>query len=664
VAAENTPTKDEGARPPGALASPRVLRWGVGAGLLMAALALVPQLHLLLARGGEWQGQYASFQPDETAYSAYVNALVGGRARRADPYTGRDDALDAAGTETLFSIQFLPPYLLALPARLFGLSASTAFILLSPLAAFASTLALYWLLVAATRDARFAAAAALAVLCLGGFATGHKLLQLLAGAQISHTPMPFLRRYVPAAPFPAFFLCCAFAWRALAARRAHSALAPALCAALCFAALVYSYFYLWTAALAWAACLALVWLLFRAGERARTLKTLAALAALASVALAPYFLLLARRAPALDDAQGLVFTRAPDPLQVSELAGLAVLVALAICARRGRVSLSDPAALLAASFALLPFAVFNQQLLTGRTLQPLHYELFVTNYCWPLAALLALWLARRGGKTDAARGQDAGSHPSTIEDARGPSPTIDDALSRSSADARGDDDKPPLLPSVFTARALALFAAAAVGVGAFESVAATRLTAQRNLLLDEARPPLLRLAEIARAEPESARTTVFYADFRQADLAPTVAPQPTLWALHTFSFNGVTREEERERLYQQLYFSGFTEADFLRLLERRTFLLSAVFGWTRALEGWDAHLPPISRDEMLAAARAYADYRASFTRERAALLPLGFAVVPAAGREPGLVDLDRFYERDAGERAGNYLIHRVKLRPR
>lgn len=633
----------------------------------MSALALVPQVHLLLARGGEWQGQYASFQPDETAYSAYVNALIDGRTRRADPYTGRDDALDAAGTETLFSIQFLPPYLLALPARLFGLSASTAFVLLSPLAAFASTLALYWLLLAATRDARFAAAAALLVLCLGGFATGHKLLQLLAGAQISHTPMPFLRRYVPAAPFPVFFLCCAFAWRALAARRTRSALVPALCAALCFAALIYSYFYLWTAALAWMLCLALVWLLFRAGERARTLKTLAALAALAAVALAPYFMLLARRAPALDDAQGLVFTRAPDPWQVSELAGLAVLAALAICARRGRVSLGDPAALLAASFALLPFAVFNQQLVTGRTLQPLHYELFVTNYCWPLAALLTLWLARRGGKTDGAR-----SPSSTIDDSRNPSLTVDDARSRSStiedarssspADERADADR--TWASVFSARALALVAAAAIGVGAFESVAATRLTAQRNLLLDEARPPLARLAEIARAEPESARATVFYADFRQADLAPTVAPQPTLWALHTFSFNGVTREEERERLYQQLYFSGFTEADFLRLLERRTFLLSAVFGWTRALEGWDAHLPPISRDEMLAAARAYADYRASFTRERAGLLPLGFAVVPAAGRESSLTTLDRFYERDAGERAGNYLIHRVRLRPR
>lgn len=130
--------------------SPR-WRWGVGAGLLMAALALVPQGYLWAARGGDWQGQYASFQPDETAYPAYVNALIGGRPRRSDPYTGRDDALEAARTETLFSVQFLPAYALALPARLFNLSAATAFILLSPLAAFASTLALFWLLLSATR---------------------------------------------------------------------------------------------------------------------------------------------------------------------------------------------------------------------------------------------------------------------------------------------------------------------------------------------------------------------------------------------------------------------------------------------------------------------------------------------------------------------------------
>ncbi len=635
VPAENSHTRSEDAPAPGARSWPR-WRWGVGAGLLMAALALVPQVHLWAVRGGEWQGQYASFQPDETAYSAYVNALIDGRPRRADPYTGRDDALDAAGTETLFSIQFVPPYLLALPARLFGLSASTVFTLLSPLTAFASTLALFWLLLAATRDARFAATAALAVLCLGGFATGHKLLDVLAGAQISHTPLPFLRRYVPAVPFPLFFLFCACAWRALAARSPRGALVSALPAALCFAALVYSYFYLWTAALACAGCLALCWLLFRADERARSLKTLAALAALAAVALAPYFALLSRRAPALDAAQGLVFTRAPDFLQVSELAGFCVLIALFVCARRGRVSLSDPAALLAASFALLPFAVFNQQLVTGRTLQPLHYELFVTNYCWPLAALLVARLARRGRETD-------------------------DAQHIPPATARAARDESRAFS--FSPRALAVFAAAVFAVGAFESVAATRLTAGRNLLLDEARPPLLRLAGIARREPGSARATVFYSDFRQADLAPTVAPQPTLWALHTFSFNGVTSEEERERLSQQLYYSGFTEEDFLRLLERRTFLLSAVFGWTRALEGWDAHLPPISRAEMLAAARAYADYRASFTRERAGLLPLGFAVAPAGGPFD-FSHLDRFYERDAGERAGGYVIHRVRLRPR
>ena len=610
-------------------------RWGVGAGLLLAALALVPQVHLWAVRGGEWHGQYASFQPDETAYSAYVNALVGGRPRRSDPYTGRDDALEAAGAETLFSIQFVPPYLLALPARLLGLSASTVFILLSPLVAFASTLALFWLLLVATRDARFAAACALAVLCLGGFATGHKLLNVLAGVSISHTPLPFLRRYVPAAPFPVFFLFCAFAWRALVARTTRGALVSTLLAALCFAALVYSYFYLWTAALAWAFCLALVWLLFRSDERAHTLKLFAALGALSAVALVPYFVLLSRRAPALDAAQGLVFTRAPDLLQVSELAGLVTLVALFICARRGRLSLRDPTALLAASFALLPFAVFNQQLLSGRTLQPLHYELFVANYCWLLAAALTVWLARRGVRTD-------------------------DAQSRSPSDARAA--RAQREATIFSPRALALIAAVAVAVGAFESVAATRLTAGRNLLLDEARPPLLRLAEIARAEPQDKRATVFYADFRQADLAPTVAPQPTLWALHTFSFNGVTREEERERLYQQLYFSGFDENDFLRLLERRTFLLSAVFGWTRALEGWDAHLAPISRDEMLAAARDYTAYAASFTRERAQLLPLGFAVVPA-GREQSLARLDRFYERDAGERAGGYVIYRVRLRP-
>ncbi|HYY41635.1 MAG TPA: hypothetical protein VE775_02815, partial [Pyrinomonadaceae bacterium] len=98
----------------------RTTRWRLGliAGCALAVVALVPQLHLWAVRGRAWQGAYASVHPDETAYCTYVNALIMGRPRRNDAYAGRDDRPGAPQPESLFSIQFVPAYAVAWPARL------------------------------------------------------------------------------------------------------------------------------------------------------------------------------------------------------------------------------------------------------------------------------------------------------------------------------------------------------------------------------------------------------------------------------------------------------------------------------------------------------------------------------------------------------------------
>ena len=98
-------------------------RWGILAATAVALIALYPQLRLQLERGKDWNGSYAFLSQDEIAYSAYVNALMTGRPRRNDPYTGRDDAPGAPQPESLFSIQFVPAYAIALPARALGASA-------------------------------------------------------------------------------------------------------------------------------------------------------------------------------------------------------------------------------------------------------------------------------------------------------------------------------------------------------------------------------------------------------------------------------------------------------------------------------------------------------------------------------------------------------------
>src|SRR5215210_1546243 len=96
-------------------------RWlcAVFAGFVLSLLSVFPQLQLWVARGDVSAQALAYNQGlgDEVAYAAYVNALIAGRPRRNDPYTGRD----GSQAESLFSIQFVPAYTIALTARTLGL---------------------------------------------------------------------------------------------------------------------------------------------------------------------------------------------------------------------------------------------------------------------------------------------------------------------------------------------------------------------------------------------------------------------------------------------------------------------------------------------------------------------------------------------------------------
>src|SRR6267378_2811315 len=136
-------------------------RWGIGAALALMLVSLFPQAHFIANRGREWQGANAITHPDEVAYSAYLASLVRGNPRRYDPYTGRGEQSEAP--ESLFSIQMVPAYAVALPARWFHLSASTVFMILPGLCALASALAIFRLVCLLTRDARFSAAAVLII---------------------------------------------------------------------------------------------------------------------------------------------------------------------------------------------------------------------------------------------------------------------------------------------------------------------------------------------------------------------------------------------------------------------------------------------------------------------------------------------------------------------
>jgi hypothetical protein len=600
------------------------LRWrlGVLAGVAMMILALYPQLNLWVLRGAEWNGAYAYNDIDEVAYAAYLQALIDNRPRRNDPFTGRDDAPGARQPESLFSIQFIPPYAIALLARPFGLSAQSMMIVTGALAALAAALALFWLLGIITKDDRVAATGALITLCLGTLACAQGAIVQLMGRGWAYPYLPFLRRYLPALPFPVFFIFCALIWRSLRNESKRVFYLSAVGAGIAFAVLVYSYFYLWTTALAWLACFAVLLLIAKPDGWKRDFKALATTGTIAILALMPYAILLSNRATTMDSVQLLTFTRQPDLFRPPALIGIAVLIILIYAVWRGRLEWRNKQTLFAAAFALTPLVVFNQQILTGRSLQPIHYEVFIVNYVAAFAVVLTAALILRAGVA---------------------------------ADARRK----------LSSRVLLFVALVTFGWGVVEADITTHVVDDQNLTRDDALPVGRRLRELAR-EAKAAGVeqpgVVFAPNLIEGDDLPTLAPQGVLWARHLHVFSGTTWEENKERFYQHAYYAGL-DARWLQseLTGGNYIVVIALFGWGRHHDRLTVNSTPITPEEITAEVDRYTKYIESFNRERAAQLLLSYVVTDADG-QTNMMNLDRWYERDAGERYGKFILYHVRLR--
>jgi hypothetical protein len=561
---------------------------------LIACFALItslPQFYLWYVRGSEWNDSYAFQDPDEFAYSAYVNALIDARPRRNDPYTGTDNGQ----VETLFSIQFLPAYAVALPARFLRVSAATAFIVLLPVSTIVTSLAILWLLVELTPNSKLAGIGAVGVLCFGTVAA-FSPLQALTGLQTGYDAFPFLRRYIPAVPFPIFFACCLFTWRALTRRSAW-----AILAGLSFAVLVYSYFFLWTAAAVWLFSVLVLWFIERPQDRRRVWDVGGILLVIGAIILVPYSWLLMHRAPAIDRAQLLEFTHAPDLLRAPELYGAAILCAIRYYAKRRPQNRRDPRVLFTSSLALAPFLLFNQQVLTGRSLQPFHYEEFVTNYWIALALFLVLGILR-----------------------------------------------PDL-----TRRVLVYLTVGTIAIALLLGLRATRSASSLNTRLDEERAVALRFKQ------ENRSGVVFASDVLLTHSLPSVSGNPVLWSRHLRYFSNLNQLEQRRRFYQYLYYSGFDEKRFSTALRNDFTVRWEIFGAERANPVLASVHNEITEEEIGGAAREYARFVNSFNLQNATGPVLSYAVVSP---EDDLANLDKWYERGPAERMGKFIVYPLKLR--
>jgi len=586
----------------------------------MVLLSLLPQIHLWIVRGKDWQGAYTSLHGDESVYSAYTNALINGRPRRYDPFTGQDKNVGLP--ESTFSIQFIPAYAVSYLARLTGSSAATVFIILLGLAGLLASLSVFWLLDALEGEPRLSAVGTLFVLCFGGLAGGQGLFGILAKSSLLVPGFPFLRRYQPAAAFSLFFVFNLLVWQALTIQDKRTARRRALLAGVVLAVLVFCYFYLWTAALAWLFCIGLLWILFRRPEWRRVLSVLVTIGAITALALGPYLYLLSHRAANIDEQQSLIPTHRPDLLRIPEILGALILIAIGMAVRRKKIELNNSHLIFAASLALVPFAVFNQQIITGWTMQPYHYETFILNYAVLVGVVIAVALLRK------------------------PVPR----------------------------RLLLAVAAISVVWGMIEVGLPARLTFVPLAINNERMiPVLLRLNELSKADgtfadsPNKPSPLVFSPYIAVNSWLPTWTSQGTLLDIGGLDLGHVSPAERKEFLYMHLYYSKVDGSALQKPFEGSArdvglkYARAAIFGHERIIPGLNLHFEPIKDEEIEQAIREYQTYVGSFSREEALKRPLAYAVLLAEDNFD-LTNLDRWYERDTGERVGDYVLYRLRLR--
>jgi hypothetical protein len=592
----------------------------VTAGLIIAVFAVYPQINLRNLRGGEFQGAFASCDLDEMAYASYLQALIDGRPRRNDPYTGRDDAPRVPQPESLFSIQFFPAYLAAVPARILGLSSSQVMPLISAFSAFFTALALFWLIVSVTGDDYFALVGTLLVIACSATIIGVGAINGFYTGGVAYPFFPFLRRYIPSLAFPFLFAFLACLWNGLIASSDHRRALFSASASICFAAMVFSYFYVWTAAAAVLFGLTLFVLIFKTVNQRRDLLFLSITGAVCVLALVPYALFLSNRDETMDKAQLLVFTRQPDLLRNVAVIGYLILTATAFALWRKFVALSDRKAIFIAALAFSPVVVFNQQVLTARSLQPFHYEFYVVNYVVLLAIVLISGVFLR--KILAQR-------------------------------------------NALTITMLSVVGIAAIVWGGIEARETTKFWNEMNVQRDEAMPVHSRLLEIANGNVDFAKhQTTLNLEPLQADSQPTVAPQSPLWARHQHVFAGLhSWEENKKRYYQMLYYSDLDEKWLRASLTgcQNIEACMALFGWDRFNARLSANARPLTAPEIAVEVENYARYARDFNISEAQSPLLSYVVVDAEAGD-SLKNLDRWYHRDKGENLGRYTLYRVELK--
>ncbi len=592
-------------------------RFGIIAGLFLTIFTLYPQLKLCYLRGNDWQGNYAYNDIDEVAYASYVKALIDGRPRRNDPYTGRDDAPNDPQPESLFSIQFAAPYLIAIPARIFGVGAPWAMTIAGALAGFFAALTAFWVIGRLTGNSIYAMMGSLVVLAGGALAAGEGAIGEILGFGYSYPYFPAFRRYIPAIPFSFFLAMIALVWLMLNTENLRKRVVYCVLASLCFACVNFSYFYTWTTAAAWLGCLFIMWLLGHPESFWKDFKAFLALGLACLLSLVPYAIMLSHRSQTMDDVQLLVMTHAPDIYRVPEYISVVVLIILIFGILVKQIRFKDGETLFAFSLALVPLVVFNQQIITGRSLQPIHYQVFIGNYIAGLSLVVAIGILLK---------------------------------------------KSEIFNKTLAIIAISAVALLAIAWGFVECHYTVRVLDDSNIERDEGMGVARRLNELSAANGDTHKTVVMPFSMTEGDDLPTIVPQSVLWARHQHVFAGVSWQENKERYYQYLYFQGIDEYQLADSMKNGDFVsVIALFGWGRHTDRLNSFYKPLTYGEVDEEARTYGAYIKNFSPKDLPETMLSYIVVPT-DEKVDWANIDKWYDRENGEVYGKFTLYKVNLR--
>jgi hypothetical protein len=419
-------------------------------------------------------------------------------------------------------------------------------------------------------------------------------------------------------PFPFFLAMMALVWLLVNTEDVRRRFVYGALAAGCFAFTNFSYFYTWTTAAAWLGCLVAVWIVARPEGFKRDFKAFAALGAGCVLSLIPYAILLSKRSHTMDDVQLLVLTHAPDFNRVPEYISIVVLLIIAAGVFLKKISFRERETLFAVSLALVPLVVFNQQIITGRSLQPIHYQVFIGNYVAALALVVAIGILLK---------------------------------------------KAELFNRTAVKAVIVAVALLAVVWGFVECHYTVRVLDEANVERDRGFDVGQYLTDISKQNGDTHKTVIMPFSMLQGDDLPTIAPQSVLWARHQHVFAGVTWQENKERYYQYIHFQGITPETLADAMKTKGDFVSmiALFGWGRHTDRLNSAFKPLTYGEIDAEARIYGEYIKNFNPRNSPDTILSYVIVPSDW-QADFTNIDRWYERELIANFPAYTLYRVKLK--